>query len=428
MTRDLAPPGSVYAIYAGLTALSAPLVHVFDASKMRKRGVPSHRIAERRGVATSDRPEGRLVWFHAVSVGETLSILDLIETLGDRLQTTHFLVTTVTTTAAEALEKRLPPRTRHQYAPLDTPKAARRFLDHWQPNLACFVESEIWPRLIIRAERLGTPMALVNARLSERSLKKWRALPGIAKSLFSRFSLILAQNQRVADGVVSLGANADAVHVSGDLKSAASRLPVDETALADIKADIGSRPLWVAASTHAGEEELVLEAHKEILSAVPEALLILAPRHPERGAEIAQTIEQMGLSVASRSLGETPKEGTQVWLVDTLGELGLWYSLSTVAFLGGSLQPIGGHNPYEPMAFGTFVLYGPGISNFVDAYDVLTEAGLSAPVSEPSDIAPVVLTRLAVGEDSREATASGLGAGIRTKVANHLIELLERSK
>ncbi|MEL6799366.1 MAG: 3-deoxy-D-manno-octulosonic acid transferase [Pseudomonadota bacterium] len=373
-------PGGLYRAYATLTALAAPALRLFVTRKLRAAGVEAGRIAERFGQPTEARPTGPLIWFHAVSVGESMSILGLIRDLGDRHPGAHFLITSVSATSARLIADRRPARTAHQFAPLDTPGAVAAFLAHWQPTLAVFVESELWPRLIIETHAKGIPLALINARLSERSHRRWAKMGASAKMLLTRFATLIAQTQPTADALIALGADPARISVSGDLKAASDHLPVDAADLARLKALIGDRPTWIAASTHPGEEEIVAEAH------ATDALLILAPRHPERGDAIADLLRAQGRRIAQRSKGEDPGTETQIYLADTLGELGLWFALSPIVFLGGSLTPVGGHNPFEPAQFGCAVLHGPHVANAAQTYETLTAKGAAREVKSAKQL------------------------------------------
>ncbi len=415
-------PGALYHIYAGLTALAAPALRAYVSRRMRAAGVPDVRIAERFGAATAARPKGPLIWFHAVSVGEALSILGLVAELAERRPDAQFLITSVSHTSSKLVAERLPPRTRHQFAPLDTPGAVSAFLAHWRPALACFVESELWPRLIVECDRRGIPLALINARLSERSQRRWRRFAGTAAALIGRFSAIVAQTQAGADAVRALGADAARISVSGDLKAASPRLPVDDAALPALAAQIEGRRAWAAASTHPGEEAQVAKAHDRA------RLLILAPRHPERGADVAAALRDAGWTVAQRSKGEALSEETEIYLADTLGELGLWYTLCEVVFLGGSFEPIGGHNPFEPAQFGCAVLHGPHVTNFRETYAEMAGAGASREVADAAALR-AALDALETPGPRGEMWAAALRftearQAIRTAVADRLLPLL----
>lgn len=392
------PRSALVAGWLGLTALAAPLGERLLRKRLSQGKEDPDRWREKLGVPSLPRPEGRLVWVHAVSVGEGLSILPLL----NRLVTAgvQVLVTSTTVTSARLLSERLPSGCRHQFLPLDTAPAVGAFLDHWRPDVAVMVESEFWPRLIHDTHARGIPLVLANARMSEGSARRWRRVSGPIRAMLARFHAITAPDARIAALLADLGADPARIRVTGSLKRGAERLPVSTAERAALDTAIGSRPRWLAASTHPGEEEAVLDAHRRILSGAADALLVLAPRHPDRGAAIAALIQGAGLTVARRSAGELPAAGTQVYLADTLGEMGLWFDLCPVAFVGGSLVPVGGHNAYEPVAHGAAVLTGPHVGNFAALYDGLLSAGGAVTVPDAAGLAQAVT---ALGDPRRHA-------------------------
>ncbi len=351
-----------YRAYAGVTALLAPLVIWADRRRFLRKGGPPGRIGERCARGLPPRPGGRVIWINAVSVGEAQSVLPLA---GRLAETATVVLTTTSATSAETVARAAGPSAIHQFAPLDLPGPVRRFLDHWRPDLAVFAESDLWPRQIVEAHRRDIPLALINARLSDRSLRRWARLPAFARALFGRFGLILAQDRRTAVGLAAFGVAAD---VTGTLKSAAPRLPVDEAERARLAAVLGDRPVWVAASTHPGEEAIMLAARP------PGTLTLLVPRHPERGDAVHALAEAAG-PTAQRSKGEDPGPETEIYVADTLGELGLWFSLARAVVMGGSFADHGGHNPLEPAQFGVPVLSGPHVTNFADIFAELETSG-----------------------------------------------------
>lgn len=376
----------LYRSYVCATGFIAPLAYARVSRKLAQADVPQARIRERLGFASKPRPDGDLMWFHAASVGESLSVLALIEKLGVLRPDMAFLITSGTATSARLIEQRMPPRCCHQFAPLDGAAPLRRFLNHWYPTAAIIVESELWPQTLVRTYEAGTPLALVNARLSQKSLEGWSRRPKTAKALLDLFSIILTQNNQMADALIAVGANPDRVKPGANLKATSAPLPVDADLVADMQSDLGTRPVWVAASTHPGEEQPVLTAHAELIKSNPDLCLILAPRHPERGAEVAALIAAQGLTVARRSTGALPDDA-QVYLADTLGELGSWYALAPFVFLGGSLLPIGGHNPYEVVQAGIPVLSGAHVTNFAETFAELERFGGSQTLPEAGDLA-----------------------------------------
>jgi len=327
------------------------------------------RRAERFGESRATRPEGVLAWIHAASVGETNCVLPVIDALSNARPDLNFLLTTGTVTSANLAQRRLGPRAVHQYVPLDAPEYAERFLDHWRPDLAVFTESEIWPSLILATSARGIPLALVNARLSHRSRRRWQRNSGMAQPLFNRFDVVLAQNDRLAVGFSMLGARN--VAPVGNLKIDAPPPPVDLAELERLRTALRNRPLFLAASTHEGEEEVVADAHRQLARNFEGFCSIIAPRHPERGTAIAERLKDLGFTVAQRSLGAVPGDRTEIYIADTIGELGTLYALSPIAFVGGSLVERGGQNPIEAVRHGVAVITGPNWQNFADAYRAL---------------------------------------------------------
>ncbi|WP_171235558.1 3-deoxy-D-manno-octulosonic acid transferase [Ruegeria sp. HKCCA6837] len=383
-------PTLLYRLYCGFTAMAQPLAWLTVRKKLRAADVPENRQRERLGYASLPRPSGRLIWFHAASVGESLSVLSLINRLAERLPDAAFLITSGTPTSAALIAKRLPPRTRHQYPPLDTAGPVKRFLDHWSPDAGVFVESEIWPRLIVESHQRNLPLALLNARLSEKSVKGWKKRPDTARFILSRFSLFLTQNDKTATNLVDIGAAPDRVLPGTNLKAMSDPLPVDQGTLQDIQTQIANRPVWIASSTHAGEEKIILAAHKTLLERWPDLLLLLIPRHPERRGDIATLINDAGMTASFRSNNETIGENTQIYVADTLGETGTWYALCPIVFLGGSLKEIGGHNPFEPAQAGAAVITGPGYFNFGETFSPLIATGGAVEVQNSTDLSKIV--------------------------------------
>lgn len=389
-------PGSgkatpLFHLYSGVSRVLAPLAWALTSRKLGRHGVSPERRRERLGHATLPRPDATpVIWFHAASVGESLSVLSLIARMGQRLADAEFLITSGTATSAELIGKRLPPRTRHQFAPLDAPGPVRRFLDHWRPAAGVFVESELWPNLLVTAQRRGVRLALVNARLSEKSVRGWSKRPATSRFLLSRFDLLMAQSDRTAHDLCDMGADPDRVVPGTNLKASAAPPPIDAGTLAAIRETVGRRPVWIASSTHAGEEEVILSAHSQLLQDRPDLCLVLVPRHPERGDEVETVIRAAGLSFARRLRGDAIGAATQVYLADTLGETGTWYALSPIVFLGATLVPKGGHNPLEPAMSGCAIMAGPHRDNAAADYAGLEDAGALVTVEHANGIAATV--------------------------------------
>ena len=365
------------------------------------------RLGERLGRTQTPRPDGRLVWIHGASVGESLSALPLVERL--QADGAHVLITSGTVTSAVLLRKRLPPGALHQFVPLDTPGAVARFLDHWRPDIGLLVESDLWPNLILAAARRGVRLALVNARISARSAERWRLARDSSAVLLGAFDLVLAQDEEIADRFRALGAKD--VRVVGSLKADAPPLPVDEAALAALRAEIGARPVLLAAQTHPGEDETLLPAHDQLRQRYPDLLTILVPRHPERGPDIVMLCGTR--TAARRGAGERITPETQVYIADTLGELGLFYRLAPFCFLGGTLVPLGGHNPLEPAALSCAVLAGPHTASAVKAYDAILAAQGFGRVFNSADIAREAARLIADPDGARAAGAAAVQGAAR---------------
>jgi len=372
---------SIYALAA--RALS-PLAPALLRARAQAGKEDASRLGERLGRASLARPEGRLAWLHGASVGESLSLLALADRLRAERPAVTVLVTSGTRAAAELLAERLPAGALHQYAPVDTPGAVARFLGHWRADLVVIAESELWPNLILGAKARGARLALVSARLSPASLRRWRRAPRAAGALFGAFDLVLARDRDAADGLRALGARVDGV---ADMKLAAQPLPVDEGELARLRAAIGGRPVILAASTHDGEETLILERFAQITKDERfKPLLIVAPRHVDRGVEIERLATGLGFAAPRRSAGADWLGAAEVYVADTVGELGLWYRLAGLAVLGGSLVPgVGGHNPLEPARLGCAFVVGPHTENW-PLYGALEAEGASARVAAPGEL------------------------------------------
>ena len=400
--------------YRLLSAAATPVVPLFLAERKRRGKEHAERIGERRGIATVARPRGGLVWVHGASVGELASVLPLIERITER--EVNVLVTTGTVTSGDVAEQRLPAGALHQFAPLDVPIYVRRFLAHWRPDLALFVESDLWPNRIVEASRRGVPMIMVNGRLSDNSFQRWRKLPAAIGDLLGRFDLCLARTLADAQRLSALGA--PRIVAAGDLKLDVPAPPCDDGKLAALRAAVGNRPLIAAASTHEGEEAAMISAHQRLRTNFPGLLTIIAPRHPERGPAVADLVRAAGLRAALRSRGEMPDAATDIYVADTMGELGLLFRLAPVVFVGGSLVKHGGQNPIEPAKLGAAILHGPHVWNFAEVYAALDAAhgaervddtgrltaGLGAMLAQPA-------ARKAVADAAR-GTVEGLSGAL----------------
>src|SRR5882762_4700427 len=331
----------------------------------------SARIGERRGISGDIRPQGPLVWIHGASVGEVLAAAALIEKL--RAFNIRILLTSGTVTSAAIVAKRFPADIIHQYVPYDSPRYVARFLDHWRPSLALFIESDLWPNLILSSAARRLPMVLINGRMSPRSFPRWRRVSNTISALLGRFDVCLAQSELDAERFSTLGSRN--VVTTGNLKLDVPAPPADPAKLERLMSVTRGRPIVVAASTHPGEEEILVEAHKTLAGFFPSLLTVIVPRHPNRGQAIAQTIADAGLHAALRSREELPIATTDIYVADTMGELGLFYRLAPIVFMGGSLVPHGGQNPIEAVKLGASIVHGPHVFNFTDVYEALDSAG-----------------------------------------------------
>lgn len=406
--------------YRAATAAASPVVPLF----LRRRAslgkeIPARRN-ERFGMAQSERPKGSLVWVHGASVGECIAALPIIERLVAR--GIAVLATSGTVASAKMLQSRLPAQAIHQFVPVDTPCATARFIAHWKPDVGLFVDSDMWPNLIMAARANGTKLALVNARISERSFRGWSWAPHSARALVSAFDVCLAQSEEFADRFKALGC--PDVRVTGSLKADAPPLSADPLALEALKKAVGGRPVIVAAQTHPGEEDTILPAHDLLRSSFPDLLTVIVPRHIERGDEL---VTLCGTRAArQRSKSEQPSEQTAIYIADTLNELGLFYRIGSFAFVGGTLVPVGGHNPLEPALLHRAVLAGPHIANSRVAFEaIFAEQGMGAVIST-GDIAAMAAKLLRdPAEASRLGDAAARGAATLGGAVARTIEVVD---
>jgi 3-deoxy-D-manno-octulosonic-acid transferase len=403
--------------YRGLASLATPLARVVLARRLRRGKENPARLSERRGEAKIARPPGPLIWTHGASVGEMLALIPLVE--GLRARNFHVLVTSGTVTSARLAEERLPPGVVHQFIPLDAPRFTQRFIAHWRPNLALLAESDLWPNLIMSCNAAGIPMILVNGRLSERSFTRWRYLPKTIGRLLGSFDLCLMQSDADAERYSELGA--PRVNMTGNLKLDVPAPPVDANKLATMRALLRQRPLIAAASTHPGEEAVIIDAHRRLRQSFPGLLTIIAPRHPERGPGVVEIATAAGLNAISRSRGLLPDRGTDVYVADTMGELGLIYRLAPIVFMGGSLVRHGGQNPIEAAKLGAAILHGPHVWNFADIYSMLDEANGAEEVLDVNKL----VVRIGAWLTDAAARKQVADAGLAT--VDHLSGALKRT-
>jgi 3-deoxy-D-manno-octulosonic-acid transferase len=406
-------------MYRAAARVLGPAARLAVHARARSGKEDRSRLGERFGRTALARPSGQLVWIHGASVGESLSVLPLIDALLAESQRS-VLVTSGTVTSAKLMRERLPPRAFHQFVPIDVPSAVKRFLDHWKPDAGLFVDSELWPNLISSAHGHGVKLALVNGRMSARAYAGWRRAQKTARHLLSCFDLCLAQDDLSAERLRLLGASG--VCVTGNLKADVPPAPADTAKMTELRDAIGARPVLLAASTHPGEDETVLPAHDTLRRHFPDLLTIIVPRHPVRGAEIAMLCGTRGH--ARRSANQLPGSETAVYIADTIGELTAFYRIVPFAFIGGSLVPNGGQNPLEAAKLARAVMAGPYTDNFAGVYETIFAAQGDGRVHGCADIVALASRWLSepdcarkAGTDAAEAAIALGGALEKTRVA-----------
>ena len=379
-------------IYRKALRHSKPFLNYYLQHRVAKGKEDPDRLSERRGISSVARPNRDVFWVHAASVGEAQSALTLIDALNTYLDKSRisFVVTTVTVTSATLMMKRLPDNAVHQYAPIDHPDWVRAFFDHWKPNAAFWMESELWPNMLRLLKRHHIPCALVNARMSPRSYKRWKKIGSDAAQMLGVFDVILAQTQEHKDWFDDLGAHRCVV--TDNLKFSSDPLTYDEKELADLKKQIGKRPTWVFASSHKGEEELCVETHESLLKAYPDLLTIIVPRHPERRDDILKNLEGTSLNMQLRTQKPDITKKTQVYIADTLGELGLFYKLSAIAFIGRTFSDDGGggHNPIEAALLDCATFIGPNYQNQTNLVEQMVAHDALEIVPDKAQVAPTL--------------------------------------
>lgn len=375
----------IHGLYRAASHVLGPMISVYLNRRMAKGKEDPARFPERMGQASQARPSGSLVWLHGASVGECLSLLPLIERL--LAQGLKVLLTSGTVTSAQMMVDRLPAGAVHQFVPVDRPAWVRRFLDHWRPDLVLWAESDFWPNILAEIKKRQVPLILVQGRVSPRSLAGWKKAPGFIATILGRFDLCLGQTPGDADRLRQLGGGD--CRCVGNLKQAVPPLPCDPAELERLRAMAAGRPLWLAASTHPGEEALVAKVHRALLDRFPDLLTVIVPRHPHRGPEIVAELPDCRL----RSAGAMPEGG--LYVADTMGELGLFFRLCPIVFMGKSLLAEGGQNPFEPARLGAAVLFGPRMSNFPDMVPSMLAADAAQQVGSPEELQHQVASLLA---------------------------------
>jgi 3-deoxy-D-manno-octulosonic-acid transferase len=417
-------------LYRLATSLAAPIIHFYLKKRLARGKEDPRRFEERLGHPSHMRPAGPLVWLHAASVGESLSMLPLIDRLLADQPALSLLMTTGTVTSAQLMSERLPARAFHQYVPVDRLAYVRRFLDHWHPDLALWAESEFWPNLVSETHRRGIPMVLVNGRISPRSFAGWQRARGLIADLLSEFALCLGQTEEDAARLRHLGAPG-AVSL-GNIKFAVPALPADPVAYDVLVRAMGARPRWLAASTHDGEEDVIARVHIRLKCDYPSLLTVIVPRHPDRGTLVTAQLRALGLNVAQRSANEIILDVTDIYVADTLGELGLFYRLTEIAFLGKSLIPFGGQNPLEALRLGTAVLHGPHMTNFDKITQDMAEHGCAIEVAHEDALTAALNDLLSDPQKRGAMAAAGIAyieaeAGVVDRVAERIGRLLNNA-
>lgn len=378
--------------YSALGTAITPLLRGWLKRRAKRGKEDVARMGERFGHASKARPEGKLIWLHAASVGEVQSMLTLVRKLLAAEPNASMLITSGTVTSAALVAQQNLARTIHQYVPVDTYASVKRFLAHWHPDVALWVESEFWPQLILQAKRRNIPMLLVNARLSSKSFEGWKRWRRFIKRILDAFTAIYAGSGDDAARLRALGATN--VIEAGNVKFDAEPLPVNTAALSALSPQIGERPLWLAASTHGNEEHRIAQAHRQIAQQFPDLLTVIVPRHAARGDLIAHELRQQGFAVVQRSKGEAIDAAVQIYLADTMGELGSFYHLAPIVFVGGSLIAHGGHNPLEPARQNCAILSGRHVHNFADIVKQMQEAQAIRLVADTDELARAVTALL----------------------------------
>lgn len=414
-------------LYKKLMTLGVPAIRLVLARRVKEGKEDASRLGERMGVPSHPRPAGSVIWVHVASVGEAQSMLPLIDLILRQFPAASVLVTSITVTSASLLQSRLPERAFHQYLPVDNPAWVRAFLDHWQPNLALWAESELWPNMLHTVWKRRLPLALINARMSPKSHRNWIYARKSIQELLAAFTVILCQTMDDASRYLNLGARS--VAVTGNIKFSADPLPCDEADLRALREKTAGRPIWLYASTHDGEESLACALHKSLAQEIPNLLTIIAPRHPARGDAIFALCAQEGLRTCRR--GETknlPAPNDQIYLADTMGELGLLYRIAPVSCIGRSfsLDGGGGHNPLEAALLGSAVLHGPHVQNLQQIFDDMDRDGAALCLKNPEEMV-LTLRRVLTSPDELKSRAEKAYAFAqeRRQVLAHIVEELE---
>ena len=368
-------------LYLILSLILDPFYFIYQNIAILRNKEEKNRSAERWVNQKVKRPAGHLIWLHVASVGEALSAFPLIEKILAEVPEPNVLVTSTTKTSAKLIKDYDDDRVINQMSPYDTFFVSKRFLDHWKPDLACRVESEIWPRILIEIEKRNIPNYLFNARFSKKTVERMKSDLTSSKYLLSLFDQIHVPEKHTEQFLLGIGVKSSSVLVTGSLKDSRGSLSFDSNLMKEFNQVIANRNVWLAASTHRGEDEIILQAHNKM-----GGILIIVPRHTERAGEIVSLCSSMELNCQLRSEFSHLKKDTEVYIADTMGEMGLWYSLVKIAFIGGSLVERGGHNPMEAAQLGVISLHGPHVYNSSAKYDKFKSEGISYEISNAQDI------------------------------------------
>ncbi len=413
--------------YSAITFVLSPLARAILRHRLARGKEDPERWQERLGIAGLPRPSGKLIWMHAVSVGELLALRGLVAELSAHAPSVVFLLTSVSRASSAAIARHMPERSVHQFLPLDLPGSRQRFLDHWKPDLVVWAEQDLWPGLAAEATRRGIPQAFVNVRMNSSAFRRRRFTRALWRGLYQSFELIAAQDKASAKHMEALGAPVP-VRVTGSLKPSAPPLSDNTATRASLQKALTGRPVWVAASTHAADERTAMAAQKAVLAVQPDSLIIVAPRHPGRGKGVEDAARAQGLRAVRRTTCPCPAPETEVYIADTIGELGLWYRIADVALIGGSFSAnVEGHNPWEPVRLGCAVLHGPHVANFRDDYAALADAAGTREVGDAKELATAVLSDGLADMAGRASVVADIQASRIQVLASDIVSLLKTS-
>lgn len=425
MARDPARSGALLRGWLALSTVVGPVARLHLRRRLKRGKEDPARFREKLGEASAPRPEGALIWMHAVGVGEVLALPGLAARLMAAQPGVRVLITSSSRTSAEAVAPNLPEGVIHQYLPLDARPFVRAFLDHWRPDVSVWAERDIWPALVVETARRGIPMALINGKMNAASFRAKRRAGGLFRDLYARFAFVGAQDAETAAHFRAFGVAEDRLRVTGSLKASAPPLADQRERREELENALQDRRVWIAASTHPGEEEIVAEAHARLRLADPSACLIVAPRDPKRAAEVAQVLQARGVPADVLPADNRLPGQTAAYVVARIGQLGLWYRIADTAFVGGSLVPVGGHNPYEPARLGCAVLHGRDVGNFAEDYAAFHAADAAREVSDAAALLAALTAPDLDGLRVAAADVAERGHEGAEMVAARILSLLE---